>query len=114
MTKMNYFFEDKDVAKDFLMKVTDEIFSDKSYILKMFDDFILNSTFDDGDFEIICTFDDYDILREVTFINHLAGEVKEMKAKKTKKNICKLCILSAIIAGIFFSLGATTRRRNGF
>lgn len=111
MTRMNYFFEDKDIARDFLNKSTKEIDTDKKHVLSMFDEFILNSTFDDGSYEIIFTYDNEDKLREVSFINH---EAKEFKIKKTKKDICKYYLPFAIVAGIFFSLGVTTRRRNGF
>lgn len=108
MTKMNYFFEDKEIARDFLKKSVEEIDTDKKHVLDMFDDFILNSTFDDGSYEIIFTYDADDKLREVSFINH---EASEFKIKKTKKDVCKHYLPFAIIAGIFFSLGFSFRKR---
>ena len=108
MTRMNYFFEDKDIAKEFLNKSVSEIDTDKKHVLDMFDEFILNSSFDDGSYEIIFTYDSEDKLREVSFINH---EAKEFKIKKTKKDICKLYLPFAIVAGIFFSLGVFLRRK---
>jgi len=109
MTRMNYFFEDGDIARDFLNKSTKEINTDKKHILSMFDDFILNSSFDDGDYEIIFEYDDEDLLRRVSFINHLAMETK---IRKTKKDIFKKSAPYVVVACLFFLLGTFNHTRN--